>query len=252
MSNVYAKNLNVPPIARNKRIYTGTTSITNTTVTNTVEDRGGVTTETVEKLVGTRQPLHGFETAADSVLSFVYGTLTFTITGTDFKVWNLGRLLYRDTESIQILGTVGRWFIYYDDLNEITASQTAWDLTIDQPIATIDMDGSSGVMVDNRRTCYDTNHIRIVSDSQSRHDIDIIRFTAQSTPTLLNYNTNYAPQHGQFPRLELIIDNGDGTRYSSMQRPLFTTLTSGGGVTDLIDEVSWDLGEPLNGWIIIN
>lgn len=83
---------------------------------------------------------------------------------------------------------------------------------------------------------------------------DIIEFTASARPTVSDYNTLYAPLHGQFPRLECIIDNGDGTRYQQQQMPQFTTLTSGGGLDDLIDTVFWDIGEgnEVSGWIIIN
>lgn len=83
---------------------------------------------------------------------------------------------------------------------------------------------------------------------------DIIEFTASALPTVSDYNTLYAPTHGQFPRVELIIDNGDGTRYRSQQQMLFTTLTSGGGLDDLIDTIYWDIGEgnEVSGWIIIN
>lgn len=81
---------------------------------------------------------------------------------------------------------------------------------------------------------------------------DVVQFTASALPTIADYNTDYAPTHGQFPRLELIIDNGDGTRYSRQQMPQFTTITSGNGLADLINTIFWDLGEPLTGWIIIN
>lgn len=80
---------------------------------------------------------------------------------------------------------------------------------------------------------------------------EAVEFTATATPTLSSYNTAYAPTHGQFPRIELYIDNGDGTRYRSAQMPQFTTLTSGNGLDDLIDTVFFDLGDALNGWILI-
>lgn len=83
---------------------------------------------------------------------------------------------------------------------------------------------------------------------------DIIEFTASAKPIISDYNTLYAPTHGQFPRLECIIDVGDGTRYQQQQMPQFTTLTSGAGMDDLIDTVFWDIGEgnEVSGWIIIN
>lgn len=252
MSNVYTDTLNVPPVARNGRIYTGNVSIMNTVVTNNAETIGGITVATVEKMLDRTQKLHGFESATDSVLSFVNGTRTFTITGVDFLVWNLGFVFKMDTESITFANTTGRWYIFYDTDNILIASQTAWDLDEDQPIAFVDWLGGVGIVKDQRRTCFDYNHIPINRARQSNHVIDVFEFTASATPTLSAYNTKYAPTHGQFPRLELIIDNGDGTRYRSMQMPLFTTLTSGGGVADLIDTIYWDLGEPLNGWIIIN
>jgi hypothetical protein len=83
--------------------------------------------------------------------------------------------------------------------------------------------------------------------------IDIVRFTASALPTVINYNTLYAPTHGQFPRIELIIDNGDLTRYRSQQQPQFTTITLGGtGTDDLIDTIYFELAEEKTGWIIIN
>jgi len=80
---------------------------------------------------------------------------------------------------------------------------------------------------------------------------DIVAFTANALPTVTDYNTLYAPKHGQYPRIDMIIDNGDGTRYRSQLQPQFTTLTSGGGQDDLIDTIFFDIGEELTGWIII-
>jgi hypothetical protein len=97
-----------------------------------------------------------------------------------------------------------------------------------------------GTTVDNP----DTNSIVVPKD--------IFKFTASALPTITDYNTLYAPAHGQYPRLDIIIDNGDGTRYQKQQMPQFTTLTSGGGLDDLIDTIRWDFGEALTGWIIIN
>lgn len=92
----------------------------------------------------------------------------------------------------------------------------------------------------------------IIGSNKPGTPLDIFEFTASALPTITDYNTLYAPTHGQYPRLDIIIDNGDGTRYQKQQMPQFTTLTSGGGLDDLIDTIRWDFGEALTGWIIIN
>lgn len=75
-------------------------------------------------------------------------------------------------------------------------------------------------------------------------------FTGQSTPTISDYNTLYAAIYGQNPKLILeLISNEDGTKYNSMQNPLFTFIEVGG--VDVIDTIRWDLGEPYSGKIIL-
>jgi len=73
-------------------------------------------------------------------------------------------------------------------------------------------------------------------------------FTNEPAPTILDYNNLWNPTHGQDPRIELVIDNGDGTRYRSQQQPQFTLVAG----TDLIETIFFDLGEAKTGYIILN
>lgn len=74
---------------------------------------------------------------------------------------------------------------------------------------------------------------------------DIIEFTALYTPIITDYNTLYAPTHGQYPTVRLVVILDEGSEYQSMQNPIITK------VNGLIDTIYFDIGEPTNGYIIL-
>lgn len=127
--------------------------------------------------------VHGFESDSASVLSFIDGTRTFYITGSNFAVWNFGNRLLKNTQSIQIDNIDGKWYIYYNSQNTLSSSQASWDLNVDIPIAIISwsVSGGTGEIDDQRRSCYETNHIRLVRDRDLAHPstditVDVTRF----------------------------------------------------------------------------
>lgn len=85
-----------------------------------------------------------------------------------------------------------------------------------------------------------------------------VPFTANSTPTIANYQDdqtdpedptktiNYASDFGENPNVRLIIEIDANTRYHSMQNSL-VTMAAG-----LIDSIGFDIGEPINGYISIS
>lgn len=77
--------------------------------------------------------------------------------------------------------------------------------------------------------------------------VEAIQFTNTATPQVTDYDTQYKKIHGQFPRIELIIDNEDGTRHRSQQQPQFDLVTD----TDRISRIWFDLGEVKSGYIVI-
>lgn len=74
---------------------------------------------------------------------------------------------------------------------------------------------------------------------------EIITFTNDSTPTISSYQSIYAPIHGQYPTVRLVIILDAGSEYQSMQNPIITK------VNGLIDTIYFDIGEPTNGYIIL-
>jgi hypothetical protein len=103
-----------------------------------------------------KQNRHGFENRTDSSLSFVDGTRTFTITGT-FDVFNQGTRIQKTTQSISFANTNGLWFIYYHETTgAITASQTAWTIGLQIPIATVFWNGTNGLLGDERHGLFDS------------------------------------------------------------------------------------------------
>ena len=72
----------------------------------------------------------------------------------------------------------------------------------------------------------------------------VIPFTSTATPTVSDYNTNYADIYGQYPVIECWLVDGD-TRTLLIQPPIITL------VTDLIDTILFDLGFENTGFIII-
>lgn len=107
--------------------------------------------------LGGKQNLHGFENRTSSSISFVDGTRTFTITGTNFKLWNQGTEVLKNTESIVIPNLNGIHFIYYNSSNVLTTSQTAWTIGTDLPIAIIFWNGTNGLIGEERHRSSETH-----------------------------------------------------------------------------------------------
>ena len=80
----------------------------------------------------------------------------------------------------------------------------------------------------------------------------IIEFTDQQRPTVIDYDSLYSKKYGQKPMISLIINNLDGTRFKSMQQPLFTTFAASYTIDDPIDTIYFELDGPKTGWIIIS
>jgi len=72
----------------------------------------------------------------------------------------------------------------------------------------------------------------------------VIPFTSTATPTVSDYNTNYADIYGQYPVIECWLVDGD-TRTLLIQPPIITL------VNNLIDTILFDLGFENTGFIII-
>jgi hypothetical protein len=82
----------------------------------------------------------GFPNRTDSTISFVQGTLTFTIApvGASFDFYYQGRKFTKSApDSKVITDTAGIWFFYYDSTGTLQASQTAWDFELHVPVATV-------------------------------------------------------------------------------------------------------------------
>jgi hypothetical protein len=75
---------------------------------------------------------------------------------------------------------------------------------------------------------------------------EIINFTAVSAPAITNYQTNYAPTHGENPIVALRTIDADGNIIERNEQPKFT-LASG-----LISSISWDLPGNETGIIILS
>lgn len=146
--------------------YSGSVSYTlgsepGTTASNSASklDQGTV------QSIASKQYFHGFEDKTTSVLSFNNTTKTFTITGTDFAVWNKGNKLTKNTESKQstFFNGVFTWYYYYDSANSdaFTLSTDPWNRNNDIPVAIVEWNGTSGTVKDMRYTCYNINHILI-------------------------------------------------------------------------------------------
>ena len=170
--------------------YTRITYITSASDTNVGKCRiatGGITyvpgnraSQIAEQPVQdlTRKPKHGFEPAAAGTISFANSTRKFTITGTDIRLWNMGELLLKQTEDIEIDDTAGLWYISFQDNdnaeNVLVASQVAWDRDIDLPVATIDWnkEESTGELKNYRYKYMEVNH-SLVSESLAHPAEDI-------------------------------------------------------------------------------
>lgn len=73
----------------------------------------------------------------------------------------------------------------------------------------------------------------------------VVSFTSTATPTLANYQTNYATKYGEHPVVQLVTIDGSGNYIQRSEQAYYTM--SGG----LINSISWDLPDTETGFIII-
>lgn len=72
--------------------------------------------------LGERSDPTGFPNRDDTSLSFVDNTRTFTITGTNFKIWINGVEYTKNTENIVIANSTGMHWVYYDSSGTLATS----------------------------------------------------------------------------------------------------------------------------------
>ncbi len=83
---------------------------------------------------------HGFPNRTDSDISFVDGTLTFTIapSAAEFTFYYKGATVVKSASEDEVItNTDGLWFIYYDATLTLQSSQTPWNLLTHVPVATL-------------------------------------------------------------------------------------------------------------------
>lgn len=93
---------------------------------------------------------HGFENRTDFVLPSNITSLTFSISGTNSKIWISGTPYIKSPESISILNIPGSWYIKYDNNGILTSTQSMWDLYTDVPLMYIYWNGVEGLIHDER------------------------------------------------------------------------------------------------------
>lgn len=74
---------------------------------------------------------------------------------------------------------------------------------------------------------------------------DVITFTALEIPILIDYQTNYAAAHGEYPLVRCIIDVDATNGYELQQMPQFTYIAG------LIDTIYFLPGYEVSGKIIL-
>lgn len=176
--------------------------------------------ETTEK-IATKQYFHGFEDAASSVLTFVNSTKTFTITGTDFIVWDHGTKLIKNTESVVSVGDGGlpcTWYYYFDstDPSMLISSQTQWDRETDIPVAIVEWDGAAGVVKDYRYRYTEINHTPLIRFENKAHPAEDIYTSTTNFTGLLNADDTTSQKaldklSAQKPIDEVLSGTIDGT-----------------------------------------
>lgn len=82
---------------------------------------------------------HGFVDQTSSTISFVYGTLTFTITpvGSFTFYWQGQKYVKSGAENKVLAGTDGLHYVYYDNTGALQESTTPWNLQLHVPVATV-------------------------------------------------------------------------------------------------------------------
>jgi hypothetical protein len=73
----------------------------------------------------------------------------------------------------------------------------------------------------------------------------VVSFAADATPTLADYQTNYAATYGEHPVVQLVTIDGDGNYIQRSEQAKYTMALG------LIDSISWDLADAETGFIIL-
>ena len=73
-----------------------------------------------------------------------------------------------------------------------------------------------------------------------------IEFTDTSTPSIVNYQTFYAADFGEMPKIQIFTYNSDGVYWERQEKPIWNFL---GG---LLDSIVFDLSDIYSGYIIIS
>lgn len=86
------------------------------------------------------QASHGFVNRTDSTISFVTGTRVFTIqpAASSYQFYNQGVVFTKAAPlTLTIPNTTQVNFVYFDSTGTLVQSTTAWDLSVDNPVALI-------------------------------------------------------------------------------------------------------------------
>ena len=97
---------------------------------------------------------------------------------------------------------------------------------------------------------------RVALDYSRQIEIDIlysndpnaikVAFTNTATPSLINYQTNYAFDYGELPKIELFTIDSASVCWSRQEKPVFNF------VDGLIDSIVFDLSDECSGYITIS
>lgn len=75
---------------------------------------------------------------------------------------------------------------------------------------------------------------------------DKIEFINTATPSITNYQQNYATPYGQLPKFTLMTYNSEGVEWERQEVPIRNF------VDGLLDSIVWDLSDIYSGYIIIS
>jgi hypothetical protein len=97
---------------------------------------------------------------------------------------------------------------------------------------------------------------RVAMDYSRQIELDIlysndpnaikVPFTNTATPSLTNYQANYAFDYGELPKIELFTRDSTNVYWSRQEKPIFSFV---GG---LIDSITFDLSDAYSGYITIS
>lgn len=73
-----------------------------------------------------------------------------------------------------------------------------------------------------------------------------IEFTSTATPSVSNYQEDYAELYGEFPDVTLITFNSDGVEWERQDVPVRNFIDG------RLDNITYDLMEPYSGYIILS